>query len=195
MQANDANELRVGAPPQAAAGPRAVAEAMRQVMAVMPPSRALPLLMRVNQSHGFDCPGCAWPEPSQPSRAEFCENGAKALAAEATTHTVDAEFFAEHSVADLLERSDHWLGSRGRLARPMYRREGATNSNRSSGTRRLPWWPSDCGLCPARMRRRFTHLGAPVMRRRFCISSLPGDWAPTTCPTAQICATSPAEWR
>lgn len=127
MQANDANELRVGAPPQAAAGPRAVAEAMRQVMAVMPPSRALPLLMRVNQSHGFDCPGCAWPEPSQPSRAEFCENGAKALAAEATTHTVDAEFFARHSVADLLERSDHWLGSRGRLARPMFRREGATN--------------------------------------------------------------------
>jgi molybdopterin-dependent oxidoreductase alpha subunit len=73
----------------------------------------------VNQPQGFDCQGCAWPEPSRAARLEFCENGAKAVAFEATRKRVDAEFFAAHPVAELRRRSGHWLESQGRLVAPM----------------------------------------------------------------------------
>lgn len=76
-------------------------------------------LLQVNQPDGFDCPGCAWPEPSAPSRLEFCENGAKAVAFEATRRRADAAFFAAHSVSELRARSDHWLESQGRLVEPL----------------------------------------------------------------------------
>lgn len=82
-------------------------------------------LLRVNQPDGFDCPGCAWPEPDKPHTAEFCENGAKAVAEEATLRRVTPDFFAEHSVADLADRSGYWLGQQGRLTHPMYLAEGA----------------------------------------------------------------------
>ena len=84
-------------------------------------------LLRVNQPQGFDCPGCAWPEadPGARSHAEFCENGAKAVAEEATTRRVDRDFFAAHPVSDLAERSDHWLGQQGRLTEPMVKRPDA----------------------------------------------------------------------
>lgn len=82
-------------------------------------------LRHINQTDGFDCPGCAWPEPRDRSFAEFCENGAKAVAAEATTKRVTREFFAEHSVADLVQQSDYWLEQQGRLTEPMIRRAGS----------------------------------------------------------------------
>ena len=76
-------------------------------------------LLRVNQPDGFDCPGCAWPEPQKTSRFEFCENGVKAVAAETTSKRVTPEFFAEHTVSELLEKTDHWLEVQGRLTHPM----------------------------------------------------------------------------
>ena len=78
-------------------------------------------LLRMNKPGGFDCPGCGWPDPS-PQAAEplvFCENGAKALAWEATERRVTPEFFAEHTVSSLRERSDYWLEQQGRLTHPM----------------------------------------------------------------------------
>lgn len=84
-------------------------------------------LARVNQPDGFDCPGCAWPEPNSPARLEFCENGAKAVAFEATGKRAGPKFFSEHPVADLRARSDHWLEGRGRLTHPMrYDRDSDT---------------------------------------------------------------------
>ena len=81
-------------------------------------------MLRVNQPDGFDCPGCAWPEPDRASRLEFCENGAKAVAFEATGKRADPDFFRAHSVSDLREESDHWLEGQGRLTHPMrYDRE------------------------------------------------------------------------
>ena len=59
--------------------------------------------------------------------AEFCENGAKAIADEATTKRVTPEFFREHSLDDLRGQSDHWLGQQGRLTHPMVKRRGATH--------------------------------------------------------------------
>jgi molybdopterin-dependent oxidoreductase alpha subunit len=82
-------------------------------------------LARLNQDGGTDCPGCAWPEPEHRSFAEFCENGAKAIAAEATAKRVDPGFFARHDLPYLLERSDHWLEQQGRVSHPVIRRSGS----------------------------------------------------------------------
>jgi molybdopterin-dependent oxidoreductase alpha subunit len=76
-------------------------------------------LFRTNQAPGFDCPGCAWPEPKNRSSFEFCENGAKAVAAETTSRRVTPEFFARHTVSELIERPDRWLEAQGRLTHPM----------------------------------------------------------------------------
>ena len=79
-------------------------------------SKALRLL---NQVDGIDCPGCAWPEGDDRSSFEFCENGVKAVAAETTSRRCDPEFFAKHTIAELLHQNDHWLEQQGRLTEPM----------------------------------------------------------------------------
>lgn len=85
-------------------------------------------LSEMNQAGGFDCPSCAWPDPDgDRAFAEFCENGAKALASEATTKLADADFFAKHSVEELAARSDHWHEQQGRIAQPMILRQGSTH--------------------------------------------------------------------
>jgi molybdopterin-dependent oxidoreductase alpha subunit len=85
-------------------------------------------LLRVNQKDGFDCPGCAWPDPDgERSHVEFCENGAKAVAEEATTRRVTPDFFRKWSVADLSRKSDYWLGKQGRITQPFVLRRGATH--------------------------------------------------------------------
>lgn len=77
------------------------------------------LLLKSNQAEGFDCPGCAWPDPNAHSTFEFCENGVKAVAAEATSRRVTREFFATHSVSALAQQSDYFLEDQGRLTEPM----------------------------------------------------------------------------
>ena len=76
-------------------------------------------LLNANQPTGFDCPGCAWPEPKNAHTFNFCENGAKAIAFEATSKRVDAAFFAQHSVTWLKQQSDYFLELQGRLTEPM----------------------------------------------------------------------------
>ncbi|MFJ3745864.1 FdhF/YdeP family oxidoreductase [Streptomyces albidoflavus] len=115
----------VGEVQHAAAGLPAVAHSLRMSARQMGVRRTALTLLRVNQKDGFDCPGCAWPEPDKRHAAEFCENGAKAVAEEATLRRVTPAFFAEHSVADLAERSGYWLGQQGRLTEPMHLAEGA----------------------------------------------------------------------
>ncbi len=125
--ARDADDtgLDVGRPKHDAAGLTAVAVAMKRSQEQMGVRRSLLTLARVNQVDGFDCPGCAWPEPHDRSAFEFCENGAKAVAEEATLRRVDAAFFAAHPVSDLAERSGYWLGQQGRLTEPMYKAKGS----------------------------------------------------------------------
>src|SRR6476620_9690850 len=111
-----------------AAGVPAVLVSLKRGLEQMGPVRTARTLFRLNQRDGFDCPGCAWPEtPGHRKHAEFCENGAKAVAEEATTRTVTPEFFAAHSVAELLGRTDFWLGQQGRLTHPMVLLPGATH--------------------------------------------------------------------
>ncbi|MFF1545905.1 FdhF/YdeP family oxidoreductase [Streptomyces sp. NPDC058291] len=116
---------RVAEPQHAAAGLPAVGHSLRIARRQMGVKRTALTLLRVNQKDGFDCPGCAWPEPEHRHAAEFCENGAKAVAEEATLRRVTPEFFAAHTVADLAGRSGYWLGQQGRLTHPMYLPEGA----------------------------------------------------------------------
>ncbi|WP_280459894.1 FdhF/YdeP family oxidoreductase [Nocardia carnea] len=124
----DESALTVTPPKTQAAGVRAVGVALGRAVADMGVVRTARTLARVNQVNGFDCPGCAWPEPSGPRRpAEFCENGAKAVAEEATLNTVGPEFFAGHSIADLAGKSGYWLGRQGRLTHPMVLRPGDTH--------------------------------------------------------------------
>ena len=90
--------------------------------------RGVRTMLKVNQVGGIDCPGCAWPEPDQQrSHFEFCENGAKHIADEATTKRVTPEFFQQWSVADLALQSDQWLGAQGRITHPLVLTRGATH--------------------------------------------------------------------
>jgi molybdopterin-dependent oxidoreductase alpha subunit len=118
---------RVTEPRHAAAGIPAIGHTLRIARRQMGVRRTALTLLSVNQKDGFDCPGCAWPEPEHRHTAEFCENGAKAVAEEATLRRVTPEFFAAHSVADLAGRSGYWLGQQGRLTHPMYLPEGGTH--------------------------------------------------------------------
>ncbi len=104
-----------------AAGPQGVWAATKLALQQMGGARAIKALHAVNQPDGFDCPSCAWPDPAKRHHAEFCENGAKAVAWEATRDTVGAEFFAQHPISNLLQQSGHWLESQGRLRQPVYR--------------------------------------------------------------------------
>ncbi|MGY5029540.1 FdhF/YdeP family oxidoreductase [Streptomyces sp. 900116325] len=108
-----------------AAGIPAVAHSLRIAQQQMGLRRTARTLLKVNQKDGFDCPGCAWPEGDKRHTAEFCENGAKAVAEEATLRRVTPDFFAAHPVADLAGRSGYWLGQQGRITQPMYLPEGA----------------------------------------------------------------------
>src|ERR1700687_2549335 len=95
---------------------KAVADAVRGQMAIVKETRGL---LTMNQPQGFDCPGCAWPDPKHTSSFEFCENGAKAVAWEATVNRCTPEFFAAHSVSELTAWDDYDLEMVGRLTHPM----------------------------------------------------------------------------
>ncbi|MBC6449740.1 FdhF/YdeP family oxidoreductase [Actinokineospora xionganensis] len=123
----DESDLSVTTPKRWAAGIPGVAVSLKRSVEQMGVVRTAKTLRLLNQREGFDCPGCAWPEPSHRHAAEFCENGAKAVAEEATKRRAAPEFFAEHPVADLAERTDYWLGGQGRLTHPMVLREGGTH--------------------------------------------------------------------
>ena len=120
----DQRHPKVSAPMTTAAGVGGVTHGLSAGLAEMGVRRTALTLLKVNQVDGFDCPGCAWPEPKNRAHAEFCENGAKAVAEEATLRRITPEFFREHSIADLAGRTDFWLGQQGRLTTPMVRRLG-----------------------------------------------------------------------
>ena len=111
-----------------ASGAGAIEHTMRHAYKRLGVRRSLTLL-HTNQPNGFDCPGCAWPEPDPTHRSaiEFCENGAKAVASEATLARIDAAFFAKHSISELGEQSDLWMNEQGRLTEPMVRRRGGSH--------------------------------------------------------------------
>lgn len=123
----DETRVRVTRPKKVSVGVPAVLHALQISNDQMGVERSIRSLLRVNQKDGFDCPGCAWPEEDKRHIAEFCENGAKAVAEEATLRRVEPSFFFEHPVAELEAHDDWWLGQQGRLTHPMILDEGATH--------------------------------------------------------------------
>lgn len=121
----DEHAVTITPPEREAAGVKAVMVSLQRGLKSMGVFRTAASLARLNQRKGFDCPGCAWPEEHGGRKfAEFCENGAKAVAEEATTRVVTPEFFARHSIADLTARPEYWLSQQGRLTHPMVLRAG-----------------------------------------------------------------------
>jgi molybdopterin-dependent oxidoreductase alpha subunit len=117
----DESDIEVGRPKSWAAGVPGVLHSMEPAIAQMGLVRTGRTMLKLNQKDGFDCPSCAWPDPSHRSNFEFCENGAKAVTWEATPVVVESGFWAEHPISDLLERSEYWLGMQGRLTEPVYK--------------------------------------------------------------------------
>lgn len=115
-------------PYKVAAGLKAIEEVAEYGLRQAGLMNTLRTFHKLNQTDGFDCQSCAWPNPDgERSFAEFCENGFKAVTYEATTKRLTREFFQNHSVAELAEKPDHWLGHQGRLVEPMVLRPGATH--------------------------------------------------------------------
>jgi len=125
----DEADVTVGEPKHYAAGVPAVSVALKRAVEHMGVVRSGRTLLKLNQVDGFDCQGCAWPDPDAEHRhtAEFCENGVKAVADEATRDLLDRDFFARHPLAELAERTDYWLNQQGRITEPMVLRDGATH--------------------------------------------------------------------
>ncbi|WP_422003954.1 FdhF/YdeP family oxidoreductase [Roseivirga pacifica] len=123
--------LKQKAPKETSVGKGAIYSALGQMNKYMKKGEALKLSLKINQKGGFDCPGCAWPDPDdeRSKLGEYCENGIKAIAEERSKKTIGADFFAKHSVQELSELSDFELGKKGRLLEPLVLEEGATHYN------------------------------------------------------------------
>ena len=121
--------IELKTPSQSAGGVPAVISSLKIAYEEMGVARSLSTLNQMNQKGGFDCMSCAWPDPDgeRSHIAEYCENGAKAVADEATTKTITPEFFKQYSVAELSQQSDFWLNKQGRLTHPMILKNGATH--------------------------------------------------------------------
>ena len=135
-QYNDGSEnpeqltgLKTGELKKIAAGIPAVVSSLKQVFGEAGVLRGLKALGELNQKGGFDCPSCAWPDPDDERSgiAEYCENGAKAVAEEATTKKLHADFFAQHTVEDLAALSDYEIGRKGRIAEPLFLPKGSNH--------------------------------------------------------------------
>ena len=116
----ESNAPKLSKPKNSAAGIPAIISTTKYGLGNMGVLGSIKNLARVNDFNGFDCPGCAWPDPDKHrSFAEFCENGAKAVADEGTRNRADINFWSQWSVSDLSKKSDHWLNSQGRITQPM----------------------------------------------------------------------------
>ena len=120
-------KLKISKPKKSAAGIPAALSSMRHGVKKMGLVKTVKTLTMVNQQNGFDCPGCAWPDPDHRTPFEFCENGAKAVADEAMKAKVTPEFFAKHSIQSLAERSDYWLNKQGRISHPVILKPGSNH--------------------------------------------------------------------
>ncbi|MDF1675420.1 MAG: molybdopterin-dependent oxidoreductase, partial [Vicingaceae bacterium] len=111
-----------------AAGIPALISSMKHISEELGIWQGIKVLNKMNQKDGFDCPGCAWPDPDgkRSSLGEYCENGVKAIAEEATTKKVTPEFLKKHSVEEISKWTDYAIGKAGRITEPMYLKESSS---------------------------------------------------------------------
>ncbi len=135
MKSNDKNlkNLKVGEVKKTAAGFSSIVSTTAEVFGKAGAIRGTKLLLNLNQKGGIDCNSCAWADPDgERSFAEFCENGAKAIADEADKRKVTPDFFAKYSVAELSAQTDQWLNAQGRITEPVFLDENATHYQKIS---------------------------------------------------------------
>lgn len=122
-------DLKIKAPPKNSVGFGALKSSVSYISKYTKPLDALKASFKMNQKGGFDCPGCAWPDPDdeRSSIGEYCENGIKAMTEEMQKKLIDRKFFATHSVDELANWTDFEIGKSGRLSEPMYLPKGATH--------------------------------------------------------------------
>jgi molybdopterin-dependent oxidoreductase alpha subunit len=123
----DRSGLTLKKPKNKAAGIPAIVSSAVHGLAKMGPVKTIKTLAMVNQKEGFDCPGCAWPDPDHRTSFEFCENGAKAVADEAMKAHVTPLFFQKHSIQELSELSDYELNRKGRISHPVFLPKGESH--------------------------------------------------------------------
>lgn len=128
----DNNRLSITKTKSKAAGIPAVVSSSVHGFRKMGLVKTIKTLTTVNQESGFDCPGCAWPDPEHSSPFEFCENGAKAVADESMKAKVTPEFFSKHSVIELSKWSDFELNNAGRISHPVYLKSGSNHYEKVS---------------------------------------------------------------
>ena len=117
---------RKSRPSTSAAGIPAILSTVKHGVTKMGVLGSISNLSSVNKFQGFDCPGCAWPDPDDNRTfAEFCENGAKAIADEATKKRATPKFWSNWSVSELSLKTDRWLNQQGRITHPLILREGS----------------------------------------------------------------------
>jgi molybdopterin-dependent oxidoreductase alpha subunit len=117
----ETKNVKIGERVEVAAGVEAITQTLEFTLEEPGAIRGTAALYRLNQFDGYDCPGCAWPDPDEHRSAnEYCENGAKAIAEETTSKRVEPDFFHAWSVSDLTTKSDYWLTKQGRITNPMY---------------------------------------------------------------------------
>ena len=117
--------LRIGKPKKTAAGIVGVQKSFSIGFHEAGMKRTLQSMLAVNRFDGYDCPGCAWPDPDDHrSSFEFCENGAKAFATEATKKRVTPQKMRGISVTDLSKLTDMELDKMGRITSPLFLKEG-----------------------------------------------------------------------
>lgn len=118
--------LRIGKPKNTAAGIVGVQKSFSIGLQEAGIKRTLQSMLTVNRFDGYDCPGCAWPDPDDHrSSFEFCENGAKAFATEATRKRVTPDDLRELSVNELSKLTDMELDKMGRITNPLFLRDGS----------------------------------------------------------------------
>ena len=168
---------------------RSVSQAlMRQDIAV----KGAKTLLSANQPDGFDCPGCAWPDRNHHSTFEFCENGAKAVAAEATARRVTPEFFARHMVAELMVQSDFWLEDQGRLTEPMVYDAASDRYRPIAWDDAFALIARHLNALPDPNQAIFYTSGRASNEAAFLYQLFVRAYGTNNFPTAPTCATSPA---
>ena len=156
-------KVKISTPAETAAGLKSIQTVAYRIWEETHIGKGVKTLFKLNQPEGLDCPSCAWPDPDAKDVskiAEYCENGAKAIAWESSVNKIEASFFQQHSINDLLEKSDHWLEKQGRLTQPMV----------------------------ILIKPYSTLPVAPAMKRHFCTSVLSDNLAPITFLIVPICA-------
>src|SRR5690606_4186137 len=120
--------IKISDSPKSAAGIRGLTTALQHISEEIEMLEGVKLMSKITQVDGIDCPRWAWPDPAHRSRlGEYCENGAKAVAEEATKKRVDADFFKRHSVEEISSWSDYEIGKSGRITEPVYLAPGESH--------------------------------------------------------------------